>query len=191
MNKQEKVIYDHARYLRRRDDPSRLESAKRAGKVYRERHRETINAKRRKRYAHDPGRDYQAHRKWVAANTDSRAEKMRAWRERNREIRRLYDAAYRESHREERAETQNARRARQIANGGSHTRAEWIALKYAFENRCAYCAATGRLTKDHATPLARGGSDYIENIVPACLPCNQRKHAKTASEFMALLVSAA
>ena len=36
-------------------------------------------------------------------------------------------------------------------------------------------------------PLARGGSNLIANILPACRSCNRRKRMKTEEEFRALL----
>lgn len=35
-------------------------------------------------------------------------------------------------------------------------------------------------------PLCRGGSNATENILPACPPCNTRKHTLTEDEFRAL-----
>lgn len=61
---------------------------------------------------------------------------------------------------------------------GSHTAAEWIALKEKQKNRCHYCSKKCKLTKDHVIPLVRGGSNYITNIVGACQPCNSKKHMK-------------
>lgn len=64
-------------------------------------------------------------------------------------------------------------------NGGRHTEAEWLALKFYYGNRCAYCGKrTAKLTKDHVYPVSKGGTDNIANIVPACQSCNSRKGAK-------------
>lgn len=88
---------------------------------------------------------------------------------------------------------------------GTHLAWEWWAKVRAQEGRCYYCGETeyrsttvrGRhvlepqiLTKDHMTPIARGGSDAIDNIVGACLRCNKRKGTKTAQEFMEMLADA-
>lgn len=56
--------------------------------------------------------------------------------------------------------------------------------------RCFYCGkrvARKRRTVDHKVPLVRGGSHSISNLVMACGPCNFRKSARTAEEFMSLL----
>ncbi len=34
------------------------------------------------------------------------------------------------------------------------------------------------------TPLSRGGHHVAANVVPACGPCNYRKHTKTVLEFL-------
>src|SRR5579859_3997505 len=75
---------------------------------------------------------------------------------------------------------------------GSHTRAEFNELVATWGWRCYYCgipvhecvkAEPDQLTEDHLVPLSRGGVDFIWNIVPACLRCNQLKGALTAEEF--------
>ena len=71
------------------------------------------------------------------------------------------------------------RRARIHGNGGTHTAAEWKALKEKYGNMCLRCKATNiRLTKDHVLPISLGGSNSIDNIQPLCLSCNSTKHDK-------------
>lgn len=52
-------------------------------------------------------------------------------------------------------------------------------------HRCQYC---GRgdvpLTVDHIIPKARGGEDVWENLVTACVVCNNRKGDRTPDEAM-------
>ncbi len=75
------------------------------------------------------------------------------------------------------------RRARALGAGPSFTAAEWTALVEAYRNVCAYDGAPGPLHVDHRLPLARGGTNAIENILPACARCNLRKHLMTEEEF--------
>lgn len=50
-------------------------------------------------------------------------------------------------------------------------------------HRCAYCGrATPPLTVDHILPRSRNGSDTWENLVAACVRCNNRKGNRTPEE---------
>lgn len=93
-------------------------------------------------------------------------------------------AAYRLANPEKKRHLENRRRARKAGNGGSHTLQERRAKFAECGNRCAYCHAEKPLTVDHLVPLARGGTDDISNIVPACRSCNSKKNARTAEEFL-------
>ena len=50
---------------------------------------------------------------------------------------------------------------------------------------CAYCGEQYRerdLSRDHVTPVARGGRDTWMNLVTACRACNIRKASRTPEE---------
>ena len=52
---------------------------------------------------------------------------------------------------------------------------QWAALTQVWGG-CAYCGATDRpLQRDCVLPLSRGGRYTLDNIVPACGPCNASK----------------
>jgi len=57
-------------------------------------------------------------------------------------------------------------------------------------HKCGYCGrADLPLTIDHIKPKARGGEDTWENLVTACLPCNNKKGDRTPTEAgMKLLI---
>ena len=64
---------------------------------------------------------------------------------------------------------------------GSHTLSEWQKLKEKYNYLCLCCKKQEpfiKLTEDHIVPLSLGGTDYIENIQPLCLSCNDRKWIK-------------
>ena len=54
--------------------------------------------------------------------------------------------------------------------------------------RCRYCgkqlARRGEWQVDHIRAYTRGGSDNLANLALACVPCNQRKAARTLKGFM-------
>lgn len=66
------------------------------------------------------------------------------------------------------------------------------AIKFSRENvyardngQCQYCASKitrAEATYDHVTPRAQGGQTNWENIVIACVPCNQKKGGKTPTQ---------
>ena len=57
---------------------------------------------------------------------------------------------------------------------------------------CQYCGrkvSKTEFTYDHVIPQARGGKTTWENIVVACVPCNQRKQDKTPEQAGMRLIS--
>ena len=51
------------------------------------------------------------------------------------------------------------------------------------KNTCQYCGKkSSSLTIDHVIPRSRGGSDTWENLVGACVRCNNRKGNQTPAE---------
>lgn len=68
---------------------------------------------------------------------------------------------------------------------GSSTKKERDALLASYLGFCAYCDAKAT-TFDHVVPLSRGGSNDIENLVPACLGCNSAKRDRSLLHFLKL-----
>ena len=79
--------------------------------------------------------------------------------------------------------------ARIKANGGSHTRKEWVEL-LSKSLKCAICNRTWNeiqqrpdaryrhtWTKGHKIPIYHGGRDDIGNIQAECYECNFKKNA--------------
>ncbi len=51
------------------------------------------------------------------------------------------------------------------------------------DHRCQYCGKKSvELTIDHIIPKSRGGVDTWENLVTACVKCNNRKGNRTPDE---------
>lgn len=122
-------------------------------------------------------RERQRDRRKYSENPRAVLDYYKRWRERNLAKARAYVRA-------------SCIKRRAASQGQHFTAAEWLALVERHGSHCAYCGiACVRLEADHRTPLCRGGSNLIENILPACRNCNRRKHRKTEDEFRALLAA--
>jgi 5-methylcytosine-specific restriction endonuclease McrA len=103
----------------------------------------------------------------------------RDWRRRNPE--------YVRAHREQNLVREANRRARLVGAPGAFTLAEWERLCFEHCYVCAYCGAWTTLTADHRISLLRGGTNTIDNILPACASCNSRKGTMSEEEFRRML----
>lgn len=65
--------------------------------------------------------------------------------------------------------------------GDSVDKAARRAILHRDKNACGYCGAHAT-TIDHIFPKSRGGLDTWENLISACLECNQRKRDRTPEE---------
>jgi 5-methylcytosine-specific restriction endonuclease McrA len=129
--------------------------------------------RRRKLYREDPERIRAQNRAFYQRNAERLKAYVRNWQLENP----ARVSAY--AHR---------RRARELAAGVSWTPEEWSALVGQWAGRCAYCGRNDvRLTVDHRIPLTKGGSDSIDNVLPACKPCNSRKGTRMELEYRAVL----
>jgi len=151
----------------------------------------------------DPDRRRAYGRDWIRRNADKARDAMRRWRQRHPAEHNAESRAYyaRDPQRRQRqvdaSPNRNAvrramherRRARALGATGSYSFVEWLDLVAEYDGRCAYCGAKALLHADHRLPLSRGGSNSIDNIVPACARCNLRKHALTEAEFRARLAA--
>lgn len=159
-------------------DPVFAETIRAANRASYQRNHERWRGSRERYYA-EHGDDLRARkrqrsREKYAADPRAWLDYYKKWRERNLERARAY--------------VRVAGHKRRLASAGTHfTFAEWEALLKQYEGRCGYCGSTERIEADHRIPLCRGGSNDIDNILPACRSCNRRKHRKTEDEFRRLL----
>ena len=152
------------------------------------------DADRRREYAREwmranPAKAREAMRRWRQRHPSAHAASNRLYYERHKEELASYFAEYRREHRDVRQGIHARRRARKLGAGDSFTTVEWIQLLQRWNWTCAYCGERGSLQPDHRIPLARGGSNSIANILPACGRCNQRKALMTEEEFRARLLA--
>ena len=93
------------------------------------------------------------------------------WRSKNRNIWRQFSRNY---------------RARIKGAIGSHTAEQWDKIKKTYQYYCHWgihvscprILTDETATRDHIIPLSKGGTNYIDNIVPSCRSCNSSKGAK-------------
>jgi 5-methylcytosine-specific restriction endonuclease McrA len=78
----------------------------------------------------------------------------------------------------------SARRARQKAADGRFTAADIRALETRQKGKCACCGKKRKLAVDHIVPLAKGGTNWPNNLQLLCTPCNASKSAKDPITFM-------
>ena len=71
-----------------------------------------------------------------------------------------------------------------------YRRAQWKrARRLTFEAKgklCVYCTQPATHI-DHRTPISRGGTNRLDNLQPACAPCNIQKFKKTHEEYLELI----
>lgn len=102
--------------------------------------------------------------------------------ERNRELEVGRARTYRDCNREKVRIWNGVRHRRVRAAAGGCTKQQWLWRVEFHGWRCLYCAApliSTTLTMDHRIPIARGGSNWPANLVPACRSCNSRKGARS------------
>jgi 5-methylcytosine-specific restriction endonuclease McrA len=127
--------------------------------------------KERYRAQHDPGRQ----RRSYDPERESIRQKKRY--DRDPEKARERALAWHRSNPERSRHNARAHKYRVKGALGSHTSIEWAARLAEFNHGCAYCPNPA-VSKDHLVAISQGGSNSIENIVPACRSCNSSKGAK-------------
>jgi 5-methylcytosine-specific restriction endonuclease McrA len=148
-------------------------------------------------------REQERKKKWYEENCEKSKEAARLWQkthpERYNEIARFSyrkrkaegkvidgrasSAKWRKLHPERHCQIQANRRARVCGAEGVHILAEWKQLLSDLDYICALQISPNcpidltdkTATRDHIISLEKGGSNYIENIQPACKSCNSQK----------------
>ncbi len=193
------------RHYARNESPERKEYRR----LCIEQNRERVNEKERERYAANREKQRARARRYHHTHPEVVKAKSRRWKEANPE--KVREAARRFRAKRRRAlgarackqlalfpaktrSQQSARRWKQrlknAAGYGYTTRALLQARWDLYGGRCYYCGSDAR-EFDHRIPLSRGGTHWPANLVPACLPCNRSKNAKTEREFAAMRSTAA
>ncbi len=119
--------------------------------------------------------------RWASKNKEAIAARMAEYRQRPEVLERK--KAWRQSPRGKiaRARLEHNRRA---GTRGTWSLDDWDALVAKFEGLCAYCMGSDQITVDHVVPVSKNGPNTIDNLLPACGPCNSSKGNKPLTEWL-------
>lgn len=159
-------------------------------KAYREKNRESIRERYRRWCQENAEKIRERAATWRKENADASRGYSKKWREENKayyqewandnvdKLREKYKR-YAKEHPEYTIAKKQRYRTRKVNNGGSFTASEWKDLVSKCEGKCLCCKEKKPLAADHVVPLARGGTNSIDNIQPLCKSCNSKKGTKT------------
>jgi 5-methylcytosine-specific restriction endonuclease McrA len=117
-------------------------------------------------------------REWKKANPERIRIYAKVWRNINLEQTKQVHIKWRKAHPEKTRLYNRNRKARiRGATGDGWSAEQELQLIEDYNYCCAYCGKKqDTLTMDHIIPIVGGGKHEIENIVPACMPCNSSKN---------------
>ena len=160
------------------------------------RENERTRAKRRSRgLKHESGRDLTPEQRlanreaWKLRYADRSKTYQQHYYEERREAKLAYQRQYELDHPEETRANKRAsearRRAQKAETEGSFTSKDVEDLRRIQRNRCAGCQTKLKpgFHADHIVPLAKGGSNFRNNLQLLCPPCNHSKHARDPIEW--------
>lgn len=160
-------VVDAQREWQRADRIANPEKYKENSRRQREKNREKINARNlaamKEKYASDP--EYRDRKR-----ADSKV-RGKVWRSENADKTRVHVLI---------------RRGRKRNADGSHTADDIRRINYEQDYKCVYCKTPTHdgYHVDHKTPLARGGSNWPDNLQVLCAHCNVSKWSRTHEEYI-------
>jgi 5-methylcytosine-specific restriction endonuclease McrA len=160
---------------RRAENPEKVKASQ---EKYKTTHREDILARRRAICAANPEKQRARNRKYYVEHPEEMRARTRQHRiDHPEKVKASYTAWVKKNPGQSAIRTQKRRARKANAPINDFTHAQWVAMQEAYDHRCVYCGKRrkGKLTQDHITPLSKGGSHTLSNIVPACSPCNSSK----------------
>ena len=118
----------------------------------------------------------------------------RKYHKENRDIIIIKRKKYNSENKDKIAANNRNRRARIRLSGDRITSTEWADKILEYDGKCAYCDVVleenppnvfnpNGITQDHVIPVSKGGKHLIDNVVPCCRLCNNRKNNKSGDEF--------
>lgn len=154
--------------------------------------KERALAKQREYSVKNKARIAARRREYATRNAERISEHRRQFRMQHKELLSERNRVYRAANKERLAVTARARlhirRARIFQADGEYTGADIQAQYERQKGRCYYAACGhsklgDKYHVDHVVPLARGGTNWPDNIVLACPACNLSKHNRLPHEW--------
>lgn len=102
------------------------------------------------------------------------------WRTKNRKRHNELGRRWAKNNPQKHATVARRRRARVRKLSGSHTAQDIFALLEKQKGKCAncFCEVGTKYDVDHIVPVAKSGSDGVDNLQILCVSCNRKKNAK-------------
>jgi UDP-N-acetylglucosamine 4,6-dehydratase len=167
------------------------------GKGYYKENKKIINNNHKKYYLKNKDIIKKRHKKYLKENKEKRKILMQNYYQNNKKEMGEKRKIWLNNNPEKIREMSRRRRNLKLNAKGSHTEQEWQDKKKEYNYRCAYCGIHENILQDkykdkkfwqlheeHIVALTLGGSDYINNIIPACVSCNSSKHNKLIKNYL-------
>lgn len=121
-------------------------------------------------------------------NKDKISKKAIEWNKNNKEKRKAIRKKWFLANRSHKNFLNKVRIYREKGAGGTIIKKDVDKLFEEFGKMCYYCRISKATSLDHVTPISKGGTNNINNLVPACISCNSKKGAKLLIEWKPMLV---
>jgi len=145
--------------LWRINNPEKYQSELEEARNYKKNHRKQMNSTDKLWRKANPEKVKESRKRWAINHPDKYAKKAkRDWQKR--------------------------RAVKCNAEGNGITPEQWKMVMGEFGYRCAYCSQQKPLAMDHIVPLSKGGRHDLDNVVPACQPCNSSKGTNSLLMFL-------
>jgi 5-methylcytosine-specific restriction endonuclease McrA len=122
-------------------------------------------------------------KKYYLLNKERIAKKATEWNRKNKDKRKIIKRKWFLANRGHKNFLNKVRIYREKGAGGKVTKKDADNLFEKHNKICYYCKVNKATSIDHIIPISRGGSNDINNLVPACISCNSKKGNKLLSEF--------